>query len=245
MLTMCSERARVGRSANDNPVMGECEGAIAGGAPERSDAARAGKRPARVHLASRSPRRRELLTRAGIAHEASHPGLDDGELEPGQVRPDQWVTALAYLKAASALKNAAGTAAPLGAPVVLGADTVVVLEGRIIGQPRDEGHARQMLTELRDAEHDVITGVALLDASGKKRLLFSDRASVRVGHIDDAEIDTYIRSGEWRGKAGAYNLDERIAAGWPITFEGDPGTVMGLPVRALVRRLAEFEGQMG
>lgn len=189
----------------------------------------------KVHLASRSPRRSLMLREAGIDHDAAHPGIDDGGLTPGRVSPEQWVAALAYLKARSAL--AAGTT---HAPIVLGADTMVVSERGIMGQPVDGADATRMLRALRDAEHDVVTGVALVDAVTGRRTLFSDRTRVRVGMISDAQIADYVASGLWRGKAGAYNLVERIEAGWPITVEGDPGTVMGLPIRVLAMRIAGF-----
>jgi septum formation protein len=192
----------------------------------------------RVHLASRSPRRRELLTSAGIEHQASHPGVDDGQLAPGNVTPEAWVMALAYLKAATAARNAGDAA--LGGRVVLGADTVVVHHGELMGQPVDQADARRMLLAMRDDVHEVVTGVALLDPATGRRELFVDRAIVRVGHIPDLEIEWYLASGQWRGKAGAYNLSERLTAGWPIEYDGDPGTIMGLPMRKLTGRLAAF-----
>jgi septum formation protein len=192
----------------------------------------------RVHLASRSPRRRELLTAAGIEHEAVHPGLDDGELSPGKVSPAQWVMALAYLKASSAYRS--GSAAT-SSPIIIGADTIVVRsDGSLIGQPVDEADARAMLQALRSASHDVYTGVALIDTTTGHREMFVDRAKVYVGAISDDEIERYLATGLWKGKAGAYNLAERIEAGWPIRFEGDPATVMGLPIRTLVPRLQAF-----
>ncbi len=196
----------------------------------------------RVHLASQSPRRRELLSAAGIEHDAAHPGLDDGQLatpdsgEYGHVNPSGWVMALAYLKAASAQRGGLSIAAP----VVLGADTVVVHRGRLLGQPKDAADARRMIVEMRDDVHDVITGVALVDARTGARDIFADRAVVRVGSIADDEIDRYVATGQWKGKAGAYNLSERLAAGWPITYEGDAGTIMGLPMGKLVDRLRVF-----
>lgn len=193
--------------------------------------------PPRVHLASRSPRRSLLLREARIEHDAAHPGIDDGGLRPGRVSPEQWVAALAYLKARSALDGGATRA-----PIVLGADTMVVSDRGIMGQPVDEADATRMIAALRDAEHDVVTGVALVDAATGRRTLFSDRTRVRVGGISDAQIAEYVASGKWRGKAGAYNLAERVEAGWPITVEGDPGTVMGLPVKVLGERLARFVG---
>lgn len=190
----------------------------------------------RIHLASRSPRRRELLTAAGIEHDASHPGVDDGQLIPGNVSPEQWVMALAYLKASCAARTLTTSAAP----IVLGADTVVVHNDRLIGQPRDAADARRMLIDMRDCEHDVVTGVALIDRATAKRDLLVDRARVHVGRISDADIDAYVASGQWQGKAGAYNLSERIAAGWPIQYQGDPGTIMGLPIQRLIPRLRRF-----
>jgi septum formation protein len=70
--------------------------------------------------------------------------------------------------------------------------------------------------------------------------MFTDRATVRLGRIAPPEIDGYVASGQWRGKAGAYNLAERLEAGWPITYEGDPGTIMGLPMRRLAPLLRRF-----
>lgn len=190
----------------------------------------------RLHLASTSPRRRELLTSAGIQHDAAHPGLDDAQLSPGTVDPERWVMALAYLKASSALRSPANITAPL----VLGADTVVVHNGRTSSAPVDINDARRMLHEMRSSTHDVLTGVAIIDRRTGERDIFSDRAVVTVGHVSDDQIEQYLASGQWKGKAGAYNLSERLAAGWPITFRGDPGTIMGLPVAKLVDRLHAF-----
>ena len=190
----------------------------------------------RVHLASTSPRRRELLAAAGIEFDAAHPGLDDGQLTAGSIDPERWVMALAYLKAASARR----TMSVPDASVILGADTIVVQDGRTFGQPIDADDARRMLHAMRNADHEVLTGVALIDARTGIREIFADRALVHVGHVPDDEIERYIASDLWRGKAGAYNLSERLAAGWPITFEGDPGTIMGLPMRMLPDRLRAF-----
>ena len=192
----------------------------------------------RVHLASRSPRRRELLAGVGIEHDAAHPGLDDAQLDPGGASPEQWVAALAYLKAKSALASGG-----VKAPVVLGADTVVVKNGEIIAAPVDEPDARRILHTLRNGEHEVLTGVALVDSGTGERDLFVDKARVRLGNISDETIEAYLRTGAWQGKAGAYNLAERIADGWPIEFHGDPGTIMGLPMQTLVPRLAGFAGR--
>jgi predicted house-cleaning NTP pyrophosphatase (Maf/HAM1 superfamily) len=82
--------------------------------------------------------------------------------------------------------------------------------------------------------------VALLWPGSPRREIFIDRATVHVGEIRHDQIETYISGGAWRGKAGAYNLMERIEAGWPIRCDGDPSTVMGLPMRLLLPRLANL-----
>lgn len=204
----------------------------------------------RLVLASQSPRRRLLLQQAGLEHEAVHPGIDDALLEPGEgVSAARWAAALAFMKARAgweASRHSAGV-------VVIGADTVVVKDGRFIGQPRDAAEARRIIETLQDGRHEVVTGVALVwcGQSGEgeqcmpERRLFADRAIVRVGHIGDERIGAYIASGQWRGKAGAYNLSERLEAGWPIDYEGDAGTIMGLPVMKLVAELARLRQNEG
>jgi septum formation protein len=192
----------------------------------------------RLWLASRSPRRREMLAAAGIAHAFDHPGLEDSELEPGAVTPAQWVMSLAYLKAAAGLASLrkAGQAA---GRVVLGADTTCIVGNQMLGTPADADDARRILRALENAAHDVVTGVSLIDADTGQRVLFADAANVRVG-ILGPRLDEYIAGGQWQGKAGAYNLSERLSAGWPIHYTGDPSTIMGLPMRALLPRLAAF-----
>jgi septum formation protein len=191
-------------------------------------------------LASRSPRRRKMLTEAGIAMTVRRAGIDDADLAPGAVTPQQWVIALAYLKARWVAGDAASSAGKRG--TVLGADTVCVHEGRILGQPSDADEARSMLRSMRETTHDVVTGVCMIALSTRQRTMFADRASVRWRHVSNEAIERYITSGEWRGKAGGYNLEDRINAGWPIECTGDPTTVMGLPMHRLEPWLAGLRG---
>lgn len=193
--------------------------------------------PRRLILASRSPRRRELLREAGIEHEIRlAEGMDDSDLIPGDVSPENWVASLAYLKA----RAVADLLQVDTHAVVLGADTVCVLRGQIIGQPTDRGHARRIIKSFEETVHGVLTGVALIDQHGVVMSLFIDRATVRMGRIGDDAIEAYLDSETWRGKAGAYNLFERLDAGWPIEFDGDGSTIVGLPMGALEPRLREL-----
>ena len=184
-------------------------------------------------LASRSPRRRTLLTDAGIPFKVIDSGVDDAQLSPGHVDPAAWAAALAFLKADGARRQLDGATDA----ILLGADTIVVKDGHVVGQPRDEADARRILELLENGSHLVISGLALIDNRSGHRFVTSDTARVQVGEIGEFRIAEYLASGEWRGKAGAYNLSERIDAGWPISCEGDPATVMGLPIRLLRQAL--------
>lgn len=194
-----------------------------------------------VLLASRSPRRREFLSAAGIPHVAEHPGFDDSVLVPGKIHPSRFVAALAYLKAW------AGAQLPLAASVrvIIGADTTCIHEDRMIGTPRDESEAARMLRELSDSQHDVVTAVAIIDSKHRRRAIFTDTASVSVGHLSESMIGDYLATDAWKGKAGAYNLSERIAAGWPIHCRGDETTVMGLPMQKLLPILRDIASPPG
>lgn len=192
-----------------------------------------------ILLASRSPRRRALLEAAGIAHIAAAPSFDDSDLLPGQIQsPSHWVMALAYLKAwaqAESFRDAA---------VVLGSDTACVMDKRLIGTPQTLGEARSMIAAFMNREHEVVTGVAIIDRRHAQpvRHLFADTATVRMGGLSSETLEAYLATGGWHGKAGGYNLLERIDAGWPLTYQGDPTTIMGLPMNCLVNRLNSIFG---
>ena len=120
---------------------------------------------------------------------------------------------------------------------VLGADTVCLLDGKIVGQPRSREHAGTIIRSFAGRAHEVVTGVALVNADSGDRRFFADVSVVSLGALGDKDVDSYLDSGLWRGKAGAYNLAERAAAGWPIRCAGDPASVMGLPLERLVPML--------
>lgn len=198
------------------------------------------RRP-RLVLASRSPRRTSLLAAAGFEHTAEHPGFDDAPLRPGNVTASEWVSSLAYLKAwAKSLEVVSREAgAAVQGPVwVIGADTTCVVDGRMVGTPLNAAEARSMITGFMGKTHVVLTGVAIVEVAGPggrglARQVFTDEARVTMGWLGEPEIDAYLASGLWQGKAGAYNLEDRLSAGWPLSYEGDPTTVMGLPMARL------------
>lgn len=185
-----------------------------------------------VILASGSPRRRAILASAGVAFVAAAPDIDDALVRVPSSDPSRMVMALAWFKARQVARSA--DAWPAGPRWVLAADTMCFRGAEPVGKPADERDARAMLGSFEGGSHQVVTGVCLLDRAEGRRHLLSDSARVTVGRIGAAELDAYLASGEWRGKAGAYNYADRASAGWPLACEGDPETVMGLPSRLVL-----------
>ena len=171
-------------------------------------------------LASGSPRRKELLTAAGWQFEAITAGIDES-LMPDE-DPATYVQRLAKSKADA-------VAAQLADGLVLGADTTVVVDGQILGQPVDDEDAKRMLMLLNNKWHEVLTGVAVVRVAGQSRVDY-ETTRVRFAEMSEREIDWYVSTGEARGKAGAYGIQG--AAGVFIKeIEGDYFNIVGLPIR--------------
>ncbi|MEI6509765.1 MAG: Maf family protein [bacterium] len=171
-------------------------------------------------LASASPRRWELLRQAGL-HFTVFPVDIDEEIR-AEESPASAVERLA-------LEKAQACARQLSEGLVLGSDTVVSLEGRILGKPHSEEEARTMLQELSGRTHQVWTGLALLDLEGDRRWLDHESTAVTFRSLAIEEIDDYIRSGEPLDKAGAYAIQGRAAFFIP-RIEGCYFNVVGLPL---------------
>lgn len=187
-------------------------------------------------LASTSPRRRQLLTQWGYAHEALSPTIDDGQLAPGKVSAAAWVASLAHLKARSVWDTLDHSRRSRS--VIIAADTVVHKNAEILGQPRDHTDARRIVQTLINGSHRVLTGMFILSQAQRSWLV--DASNVTVGRVTRNQIDDYIESGHWQGKAGGYNLHERIRDGWPIEYDGDDTSIMGLPMARLTMELRRF-----
>lgn len=171
-------------------------------------------------LASSSPRRKELLTAAGWAFEAITAGIDES-VRPAE-DPATYVQRLARAKAEA-------VAATLNDGLVLGADTTVVVDDQILGQPVDDRDAKRMLELLNGKWHEVLTGVALVRVGGESRVAY-ETTRVRFAKMSEREIDWYVSTGEARGKAGAYGIQG--AAGLFIEeIRGDYFNIVGLPIR--------------
>jgi septum formation protein len=197
--------------------------------PTLDPRARAAHREAaRLVLASASPRRADLLQAAGIGFEVIPADLDETPL-PGE-QPEPYVRRLALMKA-QAIADA-GERRP-----ILGADTVVVIDHRMLGKPVDTADARQMLEALSGRTHLVLTGVAIIaPVNGQARTEEPRQAVTRVAatqvefaRLSTAEIDWYTASGEPMGKAGAYAI-QGLASRFVTRIEGSYSNVVGLPV---------------
>jgi len=176
-------------------------------------------------LASSSPRRLELLTAEGFEVTSIAPSCDDGLFTCGSMNVERWVESLSIMKAQhvrSCCTETNGT--------VIAADTVCVVDGQLFGQPATVDDARETLHTMFERSHEVCTGWCLCAVDGSRLQSGVEQAQITIGSIETDEVERYLSSNEWKGKAGAYNLSERIQAGWPITCIGDPTCVMGLPM---------------
>lgn len=225
--------------------------------PTHQDPKPQARHPALI-LASQSPRRGQLLRDAGFALTQHAPPFADPD-QPPEVVPEvpqaagmaamspaeQYAAGLAMQKAMSMVQVVAEHA------LIISADTLCVSmspgsEGALIGKPTGRDDAKAMVAGFMNGAHAVVTGVALLEVNAGQavaspvKTTFADTAVVTFGDVPDDELARYLDTGGWQGKAGGYNLFDREDAGWPITVEGDPTTVVGLPMAKLVAALAGY-----
>lgn len=174
-------------------------------------------------LASSSPRRAELLKQIGLNYQIMVCDVDE-TLLPG-MSPPELVEFLAERKAAAVARN-------LHEGIVLGADTVVVWQGQVLGKPLNEEDAFSMLVKLQGSTHDVYTGVALIDVHSGKIMVGHEKTRVFFRNIEEDEIRRYVASGEPLDKAGAYGA-QGLAAIYINKLEGCYTNVVGLPLARL------------
>ena len=182
----------------------------------------------RLILASASPRRVELVRAAGLDCVVAAVAVDESIL-PSE-SPAAYVERLARVKARAGLARHPADAS-------LGADTTVVVDGRILGKPETDADAATMLRLLSGRAHEVLTGVALVTADRDRALV--ERTVVWVSPLSDRDIAWYVASGEPRDKAGAYAIQGRASRFIP-RIEGSYSNVVGLPVAAVLQLLREM-----
>lgn len=168
----------------------------------------------------------------GYDVEVITPPFDEPAAARDDLPPAQLAEAFSYLKARS-------VAALVDAALIVAGDTIVSLGGRVFGKPVDRDDARVILSALTGTTHDVITGVTALDVETGKRLIRHDRTAVTMKPMSDAELEAYLDTGAWAGKAGAYGIQDYGDA-FVERIEGSFTNVVGFPMELLGRMLSEW-----
>lgn len=179
----------------------------------------------KIILASQSPRREELLVKTGIPFTIEAADID--ETLDGHLPLQQAIEAIAYRKAAAILERQPSA-------LVIGADTVVVIDHEVLGKPKDDQDAFTMLKKLSGKQHQVITAVAIVSKDHQET--FSCVSHVNFFPLSDEEILHYIKTKEPQDKAGAYGI-QGLGALFVESMEGDYNNIVGLPVSTLYRKL--------
>ena len=184
----------------------------------------------KIILASASPRRKEILMKTGLKFkvDASEYAEDNGHNLPPR-KLAMYLSAKKAKSVAIKYKNA----------IIISADTFIVFKNRIFGKPRNISNAREMLKLFSGKPHSVITGFTIIDTSENKRVSKTVETKVFFRKLNDKEIESYLRTKESLGKAGAYGI-QGMGAMLINKIEGDYYNVMGLPLTALVENLKKF-----
>lgn len=185
--------------------------------------------PEPLILASSSPRRRELLAEAGYSFEVVSPPLDEPDDALRARDPYSFTESLAFFKACSVARD-------FRSATVLGADTVAWLNGRVVGKPIDRDDARRMLRAMSGTTHEVVTGVALVDERCDRRIIAHDRTTVVVRKLKDEEIEDYLDTDQWRGKAGGYGIQD-VGDDFVERIDGSFSNVVGMPLEKMTKVL--------
>jgi septum formation protein len=184
----------------------------------------------KIILASNSPRRKELLMQIGLSCTVAPADVEESVL-PGE-SPEAYAVRVALDKARIAAERA-------GEGIVIAADTIVVVGDAILGKPSDPADARRMLSVLSGRGHEVITGLAVVDAATGRFTVRTSATQVWFRDLSDREIEAYVATGEPLDKAGAYGIQERGAL-LVERIEGCYSNVVGLPLSLLGEMLREF-----
>ena len=193
------------------------------------------KLSANLILASRSPRRRILLRQLGLSFSVV-PGSTE-ETIPRGTKPAEIVQRLAFEKARAVSRRRLDA-------LVLGADTIVVHQGRVLGKPATTAAAESMLRRLSGATHQVFTGLALLHEASERRVTAVESTEVTMARLTHKEIASYVATGAPMDKAGGYGIQDDMGAVFVSGISGDYYTVVGLPLRRLYVLLKQHFADM-
>lgn len=188
----------------------------------------------KIILASASPRRKELLSQIGIPFDIV---ISDAQEITKSSLPEEMVEELSWLKAEDVREKLSEEERKNR--VILGADTIVSCEGKVLLKPKDRQQAFEMLSLLQGREHEVYTGVTLLAADSKRHITFHEKTIVHVYPMSEKEILSYIETGSPMDKAGAYGIQGEFAA-FIRKIEGDYYNVVGLPAGRVYQELKKI-----
>ena len=186
----------------------------------------------KLTLASASSRRAQLLREHGYEFQVVAAPVEEPELPSHSPAPEEQAEALSEFKAQA-------VAGIVESGVILAADTIATLNGVIFGKPEDEADAARIIRSIAGTRHDVITGVTLLDAATGERVVRHDRTGVFMRVLSDEELSSYLQTGAWQGKAGAYGIQDHGDA-FVERIEGSFTNVVGLPMELLTSMLDEW-----
>ncbi len=180
-------------------------------------------------LASKSPRRKELLEKCGIPFSVDVADIDESICETNPLTSE--IENLAFRKAKTVLERHPDS-------VVIGSDTIVVLNNEVLGKPKDRADARRMLEGLSGTTHQVITGLCILSCN--RQYISHTVSDVTFSPLSEEEIEDYIASGEADDKAGAYGI-QGLAGKFISNIDGDYYSIMGLPLNLCYEELKHIE----
>jgi len=183
----------------------------------------------RIILASASPRRKELMEKAGYSFDVIVSDINESDFPVENAEPAEYAKQLALAKATAVAKDYPDA-------VVIGADTIIDFDGRIIGKPQDRKHAEQITRKLFSKPHKVITGLAIIRLKDNLQIVASNTTVVCPRKMTDQQIAEHIIGGTWRDKAGAYAIQE-TGDEFVERIEGSLTNVMGLPTELLKKML--------
>jgi septum formation protein len=187
------------------------------------------KTPFQFILASKSPRRRELLKKAGYKFEVAEPLINEKDFVAGKTSPCEYAKRLALAKAMSVAQR-------FQEKIVVGADTIVDFDGRIVGKAADAAQAEKIIRMLFNAPHRVITGLAIICKRKNIEIADADTTIVYPRPMTEEQLAEHISSGVWRDKAGAYAIQEN-GDRFVEKIEGSLTNVMGMPMELFERLL--------
>lgn len=197
-------------------------------------------------LASQSPRRAELLGRAGYEFSVQEPDPETEEQAEKRFPPEELVVRLARCKAENVVKQFQHGKLPLPSNpsgshprvLVLAADTIAVCQGEVLGKPSDQDDALRMLKLMRGKVHRVLTGVCLWDLPTGRRVEKLSVTTLRMDFLDDNRLESFLQTEDWRGKAGGFGYQDGLD--WLHIVDGLESNVVGLPVENLAHWIAEL-----